>query len=224
MAFRLGTSNFGLSILNFNLPKIYPITDPRIAKISHAEQVQKLIAGGAEIIQLRDKNAAPKDFYEAAKAVLEVARKRGVKIIINDRADIALALKADGVHLGQDDLPPDCARRILGERAIIGFSTHNLEQAVAAVKLPINYLAIGPVYATRAKENPEKTVGIEGVKKVREAVGDFPLVAIGGVTLENFRDVFRAGASSVAVISDLLGIADKISDKMQNFASGEQIK
>ncbi len=207
--------------MNFNPPKIYPITDSRIAKISHAEQVQKLIAGGAEIIQLRDKYAAPNDFYEAAKAALEIARKRGVKIIINDRADIALALKADGVHLGQDDLPPERARKILGERAIIGFSTHNLEQAVAAIKLPINYLAIGPVYATRTKENSEKPVGVEGVKTVREAVGDFPLVAIGGITLENLRDVFHAGASSAAVISDLLGDAGKISDKMQMFLSDE---
>ena len=202
--------------MNFNLPKIYPITDTRVAKISHAEQVQKLIAGGAEIIQLRDKYATPRDFYEAAKTALEIARKRGVKIIINDRADVALALKADGVHLGQDDLPPDRARKILGDQAIIGFSTHDLEQAVAATKLPINYLAIGPVYATLTKENPEKTVGIEGVKMVREAVGDFPLVAIGGITLENFRDVFGAGASSAAIIGDLLRDADKISDKMQN--------
>lgn len=209
--------------MNFNLPKIYPITDARIAKISHAEQVQKLIAGGAEIIQLRDKHRAPKDFYEAALAALAIARKRGVKIIINDRADIALALKADGVHLGQDDLPPEHARKILGERAIIGFSTHDLGQAAAAIKLPINYLAIGPVYATRTKENPEKIVGIEGVRMTREAVGDFPLVAIGGITLENFRDVLRAGASSVAVIRDLLLVPDEISDKMQKFASDQYV-
>jgi thiamine-phosphate pyrophosphorylase len=205
--------------LNFNLPKIYPITDTRIAKISHAAQVQKLIRGGAEIIQLRDKYAAPKDFYEAAKAALAIARMSGVKIIINDRADVALALEADGVHLGQDDLPPDRARKILGERAIIGFSTHNLEQAVAAIKLPINYLAIGPVYATRTKENSEETVGIEVVKMVRDAVGDFPIVAIGGITLENFRDVFCVGASSAAIIGDLLRDADVISDKMKKFTS-----
>jgi thiamine-phosphate pyrophosphorylase len=206
--------------LKLNLPKIYPITDPRIAAISHAEQVQKLIAGGAKIIQLRDKYAAPMNFYESAKAALEIARARNVKIIINDRADIALALKADGVHLGADDLPPERARKILGERAIIGFSTHNLKQAVSALKLPIDYLAIGPVFTTRTKENPEKTVGIEGVKRVREAVGDFPLVAIGGITAENCSEVFRAGADSAAIISDLLSDAGKISDKMRKFMSG----
>ena len=204
--------------MNFNLPKIYPITDSRIAKLTHAEQVQKLIKGGAKIIQLRDKHASPEDFYESAKEALEIARKRNVKIIINDRVDIALALKADGIHLGQDDLPPEQARVILGERAIIGFSTHNLAQAVEATNLPINYLAVGPVYATRTKENPEEIVGLRGVKKVREAIGDFPLVAIGGITSKNFSSVLEAGADSVAVISDLISDIANISDKMRIFS------
>ena len=204
--------------MNFNLPKIYPITDTRIAKLTHAEQVQKLVEGGAEIIQLRDKHASPKDFYESAREALIIARKRSVKIIINDRVDIALALKADGVHLGQDDLPPESARVILGDRAIIGFSTHNLKQVVNAINLPIDYLAIGPVYATRTKENPEEIVGLEGVNEVRKALGDFPLVAIGGITSENFRAVLEAGANSVAIISGLLSDADKITDKMLMFS------
>ncbi len=201
------------------LPKIYPITDMRIAKLSHAEQVEKLIEGGAEIIQLREKYASPKDFYEFAKEALKLARQHNVKIIINDRVDVALALKADGVHLGQDDLPPEQARKVLGEKAIIGFSTHNLEQAVRAARLPINYLAIGPVFATRTKENSEKVVGIKGIKNVREAVGDFPLVAIGGINLENFREVLQAGADSVAIVSNLMSDADKIIEKMKKFLS-----
>ncbi|MBA4121652.1 MAG: thiamine phosphate synthase [Acidobacteria bacterium] len=201
------------------LPKIYPITDTRIAKLSHAEQVKKLIEGGAEIIQLREKYASPKDFYEFAKEALKLARQHKVKIIINDRVDIALALKADGVHLGQDDLPPEHARKILGKKAIIGFSTHNLEQAVRAARLPIDYLAIGPVFVTRTKENPESVVGIEDVKKVREAVGDFPLVAIGGITFENFRKVLQMGADSVAVVSNLMSEADKITEKTKKFLS-----
>jgi len=205
--------------LNFNLPKIYPITDTRIAKLSHAEQVEKLIEGGAEIIQLREKYASPKDFYEFVKEALKLARRHKVKIIINDRVDIALASKADGVHLGQDDLPPEYARKILGEKAIIGFSTHNLEQAVRAARLPIDYLAIGPVFATRTKENPENVVGMEGIKNAREAVGDFPLVAIGGITLENFREVLQSGADSVAVVSNLMSDADKIIEKMKKFLS-----
>jgi len=199
--------------LNFNLPKIYPITDVRLTKLSHAEQVEKLIEGGAEIIQLREKYASSKDFYESAKEALDIARRHNVKIIINDRVDIALALGADGVHLGQDDLPPEHARKILGEKAIIGFSTHNIKQAISAVKFPINYLAIGPVFATKTKENPDEIVGIEGVVKVRQAVGDFPLVAIGGINSENLRDVLNAGADSVAIISDLLSNSEKITER-----------
>jgi thiamine-phosphate pyrophosphorylase len=209
--------------LNFNLPKIYPITDVRLTKISHAEQVEKLIEGGAKIVQLREKYAAPKDFYESAKKALKIARRQNVKIIINDRVDIALVLKADGVHLGQDDLPPKNAREILGEKAIIGFSTHNITQAISAVKLPIDYLAIGPVFATKTKENPDEIVGIEGIEKVCEAVGDFPLVAIGGITLENFQDVLDAGANSVAIISDLLSDAEKIAEKMRILIGSSKI-
>lgn len=203
------------------LPKIYPLTDTRLAKISHAAQVQKLIEGGATIVQLRDKYAAPKEFYETAKAALIIARQGNVKIIINDRVDIALALKADGIHLGEDDLPPEEARKILGAAAIIGFSTHNIEQALRAAALPIDYLAIGPVFATRTKENPDRTVGLETIRRVREAVGDFPLVAIGGITSENFREVLAAGADSAAIISDLISDPDEISRKMKTFLREE---
>lgn len=168
------------------------------------------------MIQLREKNAAPKEFYEQACEAIRVARRHNVRIIINDRVDIALAAGADGVHLGQDDLPPEYARRILGAKAIIGFSTHDLNQARAAVKLPIDYLAIGPVYHTRTKENPDETVGIEGVKTMREFVKDFPLVAIGGITAKNFQEVLNAGADSAAIISDLLSNPDEITKKMKN--------
>lgn len=201
----------------FHPPKIYPITDARLAGISHAEQVENLIAGGAELIQLREKHLSPQEFYQSAQAALKVARKNNVKIIINDRVDLALALKADGVHLGQDDLPPGAARKILGENAIIGFSTHNLAQAVAAVNLPIDYLAIGPVFATWTKENPDAVVGLESVQRVRAAIGDFPLVAIGGINFANCRKVFEAGADSVALISDLISDPLNITAYLQRF-------
>lgn len=202
--------------------KIYPITDTGITNLSHAEQVLSLIAGGAKLIQLREKRASAKDFYEDARKALEIARAERVKIIINDRVDIALVLKADGVHLGQNDLPPEQARKILGDEAIIGFSTHNLKQAVEAAKLPVNYLAVGPVFPTKTKENPDEIVGLETVKIVREAIGDFPLVAIGGITFENFREVLKAGANSVAVISDLLSEPEKIGEKMKKFVELSQ--
>jgi thiamine-phosphate pyrophosphorylase len=200
----------------FTLPKIYPITDVSISNLSHVEQIKRLINGGAGLIQLREKNASPREFYESAREVLSVAEERNVKIIINDRADIALALKT-GVHLGQDDLPPPAARKLLGKNAVIGFSTHSVEQAIEAVRLPVDYIAIGPVFATKTKQNPEKTVGLKGVERVRRAVGNFPLVAIGGVTFENAGSVFAAGADSVAVIGDLLGEPDKIREKMKRF-------
>ena len=198
-------------------PKIYPITDVRLAKLSHAEQVEKLIAGGAEFIQLREKYASPKEFFAEAQKALEIARKNGAKIIINDRVDIALALKADGVHLGQDDLPPEAARKILGKNAIIGFSTHSVAQAIEAVKMPIDYVAIGPVFATKTKENPDAIVGLEGLKKVREAIGDFPLVAIGGIEFSNFAEVLKHGANSCAVISSLISNSEQISEITRQF-------
>ncbi|MGI8670470.1 MAG: thiamine phosphate synthase [Aridibacter sp.] len=196
------------------LPKIYPITDAGLTRLLHAEQVKKLIKGGAEFIQLREKHASPIDFFESAQEALEIARKHNVKIIINDRIDIALTLKADGVHLGQDDLPPEKARKILGKRAIIGFSTHNLEQALEAVKKPIDYIAVGPVFATTTKENPDKIVRIEGLKQIRKEIGEFPIVAIGGINYENYQKVLDAGADSVAIISGILSDAKNIT---QNF-------
>jgi thiamine-phosphate pyrophosphorylase len=190
--------------LRIDLPKIYPLTDARLSGLSHAEQVRRLAAGGATLIQLREKHSSPREFYVEAEEALRAARESGVRLVVNDRADIALALGADGVHLGQDDLPPAAARRLLGERAVIGFSTHSVEQARAAARLPIDYLAIGPIFQTSSKENPDPAVGLEGLRRVREAVGRIPLVAIGGVRPENVPEILRAGADSVAVISLLL--------------------
>ena len=197
--------------MRLTLPKIYPLTDVSTAALSHLEQVKRLVAGGATLIQLRDKRASPAEFYEAAAAVIKFARPKNIKIIINDRVDIALAVKADGVHLGQNDLPPEKARRILGEKAIIGFSTHNVSQAAAASKLPVDYIAIGPVFATISKANPDPVTGLQTLDKVRQMTGDLPLVAIGGITFENVEAVFQSGADSVAVISSVLNPANKIS-------------
>lgn len=186
------------------LPKIYPITDTSLSGLSHLEQVMKFVAGGAVLIQLRDKHSSPHDFYESAAASIEFARPRGVKIIINDRVDIAMALAADGVHLGQDDLPVSDARKLLGERAIIGLSTHSLDQAKATISLPLDYIAIGPIFSTQTKPNADPVVGLELVRMVRNATRDIPIVAIGGLDRNNYQPVLQAGADSVAVISDLL--------------------
>jgi thiamine-phosphate pyrophosphorylase len=201
--------------MSFHLPRLYPITDTLISRLSHAEQVERFAAGGATFVQLREKRASPREFYEAAREAMAVARTLGVRIVINDRVDIAIAVKADGVHLGQDDLPPDRARLLLGESRIVGYSTHTLEQALAASSAPVDYIAIGPVFQTRTKDRPDEVVGLETVREVKRQVAR-PLVAIGGITLDSARLVVEAGADSVAVISDLLSTGD-IAERTRRF-------
>jgi len=120
------------------LPRIYPLTDVPLSRISHAEQVKLLSLGGASLIQLREKRMPPREFYEQAKKAVAVALSCGVQLLINDRIDVALAVGAAGVHLGQDDMPPEAARKLLGPNAVIGYSTHNIQQAIAATRLPID--------------------------------------------------------------------------------------
>ena len=182
---------------------LYPITDQHLSGLSHTEQVDLLIDSGARLIQLREKTDSPLRFFKQAESAVRVARDRGAKIIINDRVDIALALKADGVHLGQEDLGPAAARRILGGDAIIGFSTHSLEQARLAAQLPVDYVAIGPIFSTTTKQSTNRPVGLDGLARLREALGGVPLVAIGGITSKNIGTVIKAGADVVAIIGDI---------------------
>src|SRR5215510_8107885 len=168
-----------------SLPRVYPLTDVQLSGLSHAEQVRLLSLGGASLIQLREKRMSPLEFYEQARA----ARRSGVRLIVNDRVDIALSAGAAGVHLGQDDMPPEAARKLLGPQAIIGYSTHNVEQAINAISLPIDYLAIGPIFSTTTKSDTAPVLALDGFRMVRVAIGDFPLVAIGGIRHSNARDV-----------------------------------
>lgn len=191
-------------MLNFRLPRVYPLTDARLSGLSHADQVAQLTLGGASLIQLREKQLSPAALFTEARAAFEVAEKAGARLIINDRADIALAVGAHGVHLGQDDLPPEAARRLLGPEAVIGFSTHSVEQARKALAEPVDYIAIGPIFGTATKTDTFPVVGLEGVRAVRRVVGNLPLVAIGGISHTNAHEVIEAGADCVAVISALL--------------------
>jgi thiamine-phosphate pyrophosphorylase len=197
------------------LPRLYPIIDfscfaaqpdPITAIVRYAEE---LIAAGATLLQLRDKSQPdePKRFLSCARELRRLTLDKAT-FIINDRVDICLAADADGVHLGQDDLSPESARRIFdqvkdGRARIIGFSTHNLSQGIAADMLPIDYIAIGPVFVTGSKANPDPVIGLEGVRQARR-VTKKPLAAIGGITRQNCSQVKAAGADAVAVISDLL--------------------
>jgi thiamine-phosphate pyrophosphorylase len=200
--------------VSLDLPKVYPITDTRLSGLSHAEQVARLIEGGASLIQLRDKHAPPREFYREAAAALKVAHDHHARLIINDRVDIALALKADGVHLGQTDIPAEAARRLLGQEVIIGFSTHNIQQAKLAASLPVDYLAFGPVFQTSSKEKPDPSTGLPVLRELRAIKGSMPLVAIGGITLSNAVEVLKAGADTVAVIAELVANPTKIAENM----------
>ena len=194
------------------LPPLYPIVDfacfasapdPVLALVRFAEE---LLRGGATLIQYRDKSSDERRFLSCARELRRVTRDRAW-LVINDRIDLALACEADGVHLGQDDLSPSAARNILdasGKRNfLIGFSTHNLDQVREADSSPVDYVAAGPVFATASKANPDPVIGLEGVRAARQATSR-PLVAIGGITRGNCRQVKEAGADSVAVIADLL--------------------
>ena len=200
--------------MSVKLPRIYPITDTRLSGLSHAEQVTRLIAGGATLIQLRDKHAAPREFYHQATNALNISREHGVRLIVNDRVDIALALKADGVHLGQTDMPVEAARDLLGQTAIVGISTHNLAQARLAIRLPIDYIAFGPIFRTASKENPDHIVGLSRLDEVRSIVGELPLVAIGGIDFANARKTLEAGADALAIISALVAEPTQIKENM----------
>ena len=195
----------------FRLPRVYPLTDVQLSGLSHAEQVRLLSEGGATLIQLREKQMAALEFYEQARAALAVAVRNGAQLIINDRVDVALAVGVHGVHLGQDDMPPEAARRLLGPEMIIGYSTHTVEQALAALELPVDYIATGPIFQTSTKTDTSPVLGLDGLHAVRQAVGKFPLVAIGGITQANASEVIEAGADSVAVISAVLSDPHQIS-------------
>ncbi|MBI5894397.1 MAG: thiamine phosphate synthase [Deltaproteobacteria bacterium] len=202
--------------------KFYPIIDTSIVHISKIEDVAKtIIQAGARIIQLRAKDVSTRDFIDTARIIKQtikpIAKKNKVKFIINDRVDIAMLICADGVHLGQDDLTITEARKILGNNKIIGISTHNIKEAAIAEKLGADYISFGPIFATSTKGDAQKAKGIDGLKKAREAVR-IPIAAIGGITLENAIDVYKAGADCIAVISDILK-ADDIKDRVSKFIS-----
>jgi thiamine-phosphate pyrophosphorylase len=172
-----------------------------------AAVVDTLARAGAGLIQLRAKGLPDRRLVALARAALAAARASGACLVLNDRADIARLAGVDGLHLGQDDLSPADARAVVGVEMLLGLSTHGLAQLAAAAAEPVDYVAIGPVFPTRTKENPDPVVGVEMVRQAR-AMTSRPLVAIGGITRANARAVVEAGADGVAVISDLLDSPD----------------
>lgn len=187
-----------------NLPKLYAIADRSCFADSDTLYafVKELLAAGVTLIQYRNKQGSGRQMLQEARELRRITGNR-VQLIMNDRADLALAAGFDGVHVGQDDLSAEAVRSILGPHLWLGVSTHNPEQISAADKTDADYLVIGPVFATSTKENPDPVVGLEGVRRARELTRK-PLVAIGGITAERAAGVIAAGADSVAVISGLL--------------------
>jgi len=195
--------------------RLYAIADASFGDC--VRLAEALFAGGARLVQVRNKEAGAREFLSQVERILSFAPSDG-RVIVNDRVDVALLAGAAGVHLGQTDLPPAAARQILGSGRIIGFSTHNLEQAVEADSLPVDYLAVGPVFATSTKDNPDPVVGIEKLAIICRAVKK-PVVAIGGITLDNAKAALSAGAASVAVIRDLLAHED-VAQRTRMFERG----
>lgn len=189
------------------LPRLYPIVDVGSLRARNLELgifVRDLLDAGVEILQLRDKEGEPRQVLEEAAQISALIEGTPCRPVMNDRVDLALLAGWAAVHVGHTDLPPEAARRVFGERSlIVGVSTHTDEQVLAAEQGPADYIAIGPIFATQTKADAEPAVGLEGVRRAR-ALTRKPLVAIGGIDLENAAAVMEAGADSVAVIGGLL--------------------
>ena len=189
------------------LPRLYVILDAGLWKIPAKECAKSLVDAGVRLIQYRNKRATGRELFETARELAEYLNPLGVQFIVNDRADVAALVGAGGVHVGQDDLGVEQARKVVGDGKLVGMSTHNAVQFRGALETSADYIAVGPVFATGSKENPDPVAGMGFVRETR-GMTDRPIVGIGGITLERAADVIEAGADSVAIISGILGADD----------------
>ena len=185
------------------LPRLYVILDAALLTIPETECARQLVDAGVRLLQYRNKTASPHDLLESSKRISAELLLRSVKFIVNDRADIAALAGASGVHVGQEDLGVEEARSLVGRSKLVGVSTHNRAQFEQAAATSADYIAVGPIFSTSTKSNPDPVVGTEFISQVR-LLTDKPIVAIGGITLERAAGIVQAGADSVAVISDIL--------------------
>ncbi len=191
--------------MNYDL---YIITDQRISHgKSHLEVAEAALAGGATVVQFRDKEMKDSEAVVACREIYKLTKKKGVSFIVNDRVEVAKAVDADGVHLGQEDMSFSSARKILGKEKIIGISVETVEQALKAVEGGADYLGVGPIYPTATKLDAGKVLGIARLKEIRESV-NIPIVAIGGINENNLEEVLKAGVDGVAVISAVVSAPD----------------
>jgi thiamine-phosphate pyrophosphorylase len=197
-----------------HLPALYAILDIGLCKGREPIAIlDEFLRAGVQLVQLRAKDCDSNAFFTLAGAARESTRRAGAKLIVNDRLDIALAVRSDGVHLGQEDLPLAAARKIAGDRLIVGVSTHNLDQARRAESDGADYIGFGPMFTTTTKATGHAPRGLAMLREIKDAIG-IPVVAIGGIKEHNLASVWRAGADSAAIISDLMG-AENASRKIQ---------
>jgi thiamine-phosphate pyrophosphorylase len=187
---------------------LYLVTDRRLSRgRTTLEIVQAAVRGGVTCVQLREKNCSTREFVREALAVRDFLKASGVPLIINDRLDVAMAVGADGVHLGQTDMPLEMARAIVGDGMCIGISAESLENALAAERGGADYIGVSPIYDTPTKTDTAPPLGLEGLRDIRAAVG-IPLVAIGGLKRDNAAEVVRNGADGIAVVSAIVAAED----------------
>jgi len=185
------------------LPRLYVILDAALTTSPERDCALSLAEAGVRLIQYRNKSASARQYLDSSRALAEALRPHGVTFMVNDRPDVAFLAGANGVHVGQDDLDVEQARRVAGPGMLVGVSTHTLEQFERAAASSADYIAVGPIFATSSKANPDPVVGLDFVRKAR-AITDKPIAAIGGISLERAASVIEAGADSVAVISGIL--------------------
>jgi len=185
------------------LPRLYVILDAALLTVPESECAQELVDAGVRLLQYRNKKASACELFECSKRLSSLLTPQDVTFVVNDRADVAWAAGASGVHVGQEDLEAEAARAVIGTGKLLGVSTHTLEQFERAAASSADYIAVGPVFSTSTKANPDPVVGIELIRRVR-VLTDKPIVAIGGITLERAGEVIQAGADSVAVVSNIL--------------------
>ncbi len=181
---------------------LYLLTDRSISGLSHQQAVRRAISAGIKTIQLREKEMSKNEIFREALLIREISAEHRVAFIVNDYIDIAIAVKADGVHLGQEDMPVKEARKIMGENRIIGISTHSMKQAIEAQESGADYIGFGPMFHTMTK-NAGKPKGLKALEQIKKKIS-IPVVAIGGITCENVNEVIKSGADAVAVASGIL--------------------
>ncbi len=201
---------------NLNKIGLYFITDSRLTKKSVLDDVKAAVRAGVKIIQYREKEKSTKDMVEEAKKIKDICEKNKVIFLINDRVDICLAVNADGVHLGTDDMPYSAARKLLKGK-IIGLTAHNIEEASEAEKIGADYVGVSPIFETKTKLDAGPAAGLQLIKDVKKGV-KIPLVAIGGINLENLNSVLEAGAKSVVAISAIVS-KDDVGGECKKFIS-----